>query len=251
MFYSQVDVSILVAIMQTPDALSVFFPAYNEEKNISTTVEKAIKVLHDLKIPDWEILIVNDGSKDRTGEIADALSKKYQGVLAIHQVNGGYGAALRAGFKNAKYDLVVYTDADGQFDFSEVAKFLDNAGEADIIYGYRIKRQDPIYRLLFAKGWALSLFLFFGLRLKDVDCGFKLVKKGVLAQIAKKFPLESSRGGMINAELAIKAKKLGHDIAQVGVDHYPRLAGRPTGANLKVILQSYIDLLKLWFKLLG
>lgn len=236
--------------MQIPDSLSVFFPAYNEEKNITSTTQKAVKVLKDLGIHEWEILLINDGSKDKTGEVADRLAQKYTNVHAIHQPNGGYGMALRAGFKNAKYELIAYTDADGQFDFSEVTKFLDHLGEADFIIGYRIKRQDPFFRLLFAKGWALSLLTFFGLKLKDVDCGFKMVKKEVVGKIQNNFPLQSTRGGMINAELAIKANKLGFKVAQVGVHHYPRLAGKPTGANLKVISRSYLDLLKLWWKLL-
>lgn len=231
--------------LNSVQALSVFFPAYNEEGNIATTTKKAVAALKKLGLR-WEVLIIDDGSKDATGQIADALAKEEVRIKVIHQPNGGYGRALRSGFYNAQYGWVVYTDADGQFDFSEVTKFLAETGKADVIYGYRIKRNDPFFRLLFAKGWALSLFLFFGLRLKDVDCGFKMVRKKVLEKIP---PLESTRGGMVNAELAIKAKKYGFEIAQVGVNHYPRLTGRPTGANLRVIIQSYLDLLNLWWKL--
>ena len=225
--------------------LTVFFPSYNEEENITETVEKAVRVLKGLKL-DWEVLIINDGSTDKTGEVADNLVKKIPGVKVVHQENGGYGSALRSGFKNAKYDWVVYTDSDGQFDFSEITKFLDKTDEADLLLGYRLKRNDPIYRLLFAKGWALSLFIFFGLALKDVDCGFKMVKKEVLEKIGN---LTSTRGGMINAELAIRTKKNGFQIAQIGVNHYPRTKGVPTGASIKVIIQSYLDLLNLWLKL--
>lgn len=232
------------------DSLSVFFPAYNEEQNIANTVNQATQVLNDLEIPRWEILIINDGSSDKTGKIADDLAKKYSNIKAIHQINGGYGMALRAGFDNTKYDPIVYTDADGQFDFSEVAKFLGKIDSADFLIGYRIQRRDHPIRSLFAKGWALSLFLFFGLTLRDVDCGFKMIKRKVLDAIEENFPLESTRGGMINAELAIKAKRLGFKVEQVGVNHYPRKAGQPTGASLRVIIKSYIDLLKLRFKLL-
>ncbi len=227
-------------------SLSVFFPAYNEEGNIQRTTEKAIEVLKTKNL-EWEILIINDGSKDKTGEIADELAKKYKNIKVVHQENGGYGMALRAGFENAKYDWIVYTDGDGQFDFSEIDKFLDKADSADYIIGYRIKRQDPFYRLIFAKLWAVSVFTLFWIWVKDFDCGFKLINKRVLNKIE---PLESKRGAMINAELIIKTKKYGFKIAQVGVLHYPRLAGSPTGANIKVIVQSYIDLLKLYFKLL-
>lgn len=229
------------------DSLSVFFPAYNEEKNIAVTVTYAIRVLKDLKIPQWEILIIDDGSKDKTGQIADDLAKKYSNIKAIHQINGGYGMALRTGFANAKYDLVAYTDSDGQFDFSEITNFFDKLDEADVIYGYRIKRNDPIHRIIFGKGWILSLWLLFGLNLNDVDCGFKLIKRKVLDNIP---PFQSKRGGMINAELAIQARRAGFRISQVGVHHFPRLGGKPTGASIKVIFKSYLDLFKLRWKLL-
>lgn len=226
--------------------LTVFFPAYNEEENIVETVKKAIKVLETLKL-DWEIIVVNDGSKDRTREVSEAIAKKYpKNIHVINQPNGGYGAALKTGLYNAKYDWIVYTDSDGQFDFSEVTKFLEKTDTADAIWGYRMKRKDPFFRLIFAKGWALSVFLFFRIWLRDVDCGFKMISKKVLNKIPK---LESQRGGMINAELAIKVKKYGFKLAQVGVNHYPRVAGSPTGASIRVIIQSYLDLLKLWLKL--
>lgn len=221
--------------------LSVFFPAFNEEKNISSTVEKARVVLEDLKTT-YEILIINDGSTDNTASIADDLAKKYSKVKVIHQKNGGYGMALRSGFENANYDWIVYTDGDGQFDFAEVIKFLKITDSNDLIIGFRIKRRDPFVRLVLAKGWAILLLIFFGLRLRDVDCGFKMVKKEVIKKIS---PLESTRGGMINAELAIKASKNGFKIAQVGVNHYPRLYGKPTGAGMKVIINSFLELLKL------
>lgn len=226
--------------------LSVFFPAYNEEGNIKNTVQKAVKVLDSLKLQNYEVIVVDDGSTDKTGQVADKLAAQNKKIKVIHQKNGGYGMALRAGFKNAKYDPIVYTDADGQFDFSEVSKFLDKIDEVDLLIGYKLKRMDPFYRLLNAKGWALSLFLAFGVWLKDVDCGFKMVKRRVLDLIP---PLESTRGGMINAELAIKAKKYGFKVGNVGVHHYPRRSGKSTGANLRVIIQSYLDLIKLWFKL--
>lgn len=228
------------------DTLSVFFPIYNEEKNIPITVEKAIKVLEELDLKKYEIILVDDGSKDKSPEIIDDLAQKYDFVRAIHQTNGGYGSALRAGFANAEYDWIVYTDADGQFDFSEVTKFLDKANDADIIYGYKAKRSDPFFRTLAAAGWALSLFIILGLRVKDVDTGFKMVNKKVLDKIE---PLESTRGGMVNAELVVKARKAGFKFAQVSVSHYHRLHGKPSGVKLEVIVQSYLDLFKLWWKL--
>ena len=226
--------------------LSVFFPTYNEEGNIANTVLAAKEVLE--KVADkWEIIIVNDGSTDGTQEIAEGLRKEDERIIVEnHKKNRGYGGALQTGFYAAKYDWIVYNDADGQFDFGETTKFIEKKDEADVFIGYRIKRKDAITRVAFAKGWALALFVFFGLKLKDVDCGFKMIKREVIEKLPK---LETERGAMINAELAIKAKKYGFKIKQIGVHHYPRKAGRPTGASIRVIIKSFVDLLRLWKKL--
>lgn len=228
------------------NTLSVFFPCINEEGNIENTVSSAQDILKKLNI-EYEIIIVDDGSVDSTGKIADRLAKENSKIRVIHHPkNLGYGEALKSGFYNARYDTVVYTDGDGQFDFAEVTKFLEKMKDHDLVIGYRIKRKDSFLRKLFGRGWRLTLLAFFRLTLKDVDCGFKMVSKKVLEKISH---LTSSRGAMINAELAIKAKKAGFKIGQVGVNHYPRLSGRPTGANLKVIIKSYLDLIKLWWEL--
>ncbi|OGE72423.1 hypothetical protein A3H40_04225 [Candidatus Daviesbacteria bacterium RIFCSPLOWO2_02_FULL_38_15] len=226
--------------------LSVFFPCVNEEGNIENTVQKATRVLEKLNI-NYEIIIVNDGSSDNTGVVANRLTKGNRRIRVIHHPkNLGYGEALKSGLYNSRYDTIVYTDGDGQFDFAQVTRFLEKLDGVDLIIGYRIKRQDPIHRILFAKGWTLTLWTFFGLTLKDVDCGFKMIKRKALEKIPH---LESQRGAMINAELAIKTKKAGFIIEQVGVDHFPRLKGKSTGANIKVILKSYLDLIRLWWKL--
>ena len=228
------------------DSISLFFPCVNEESSIESIVKKAEQVLKKLKLK-YEIIIVDDGSTDKTGQIADRLALENSYIKVIHHPkNLGYGEALKSGFYNARYGTIVYTDGDGQFDFSEVTKFLEKIGDYDLVIGYRIRRKDPFFRILFKQGWKLSLLAFFGLTLKDVDCGFKVVTKKLLEKIPH---LQFSRGAMINAELAIQAKKMGFQIAQVGVTHYPRLSGNPTGANLRVIIKSYIDLLKLWWKL--
>src|SRR3989344_4995563 len=226
--------------------LSVFFPTYNEEGNIANTVLAAKEVLE--KVADkWEIIIVNDGSTDGTQEIAEGLRKEDERIrVENHKKNRGYGGALQTGFYAAKYDWIVYNDADGQFDFGETTKFIEKKDEADVFIGYRIKRKDAITRVAFAEGWALALFVFFGLKLKDVDCGFKMIKREVIEKIPK---LESERGAIINTEVAIKTKKYGFKIKQIGVHHYPRKAGRPTGASIRVIIKSFVDLLRLWKKL--
>lgn len=225
-------------------SLSVFFPAFNEEKNLEKTVLGAIAFLKELNIV-WEILIINDGSTDGTRQTADRLAQKYSEVKVFHQQNGGYGMAIRAGLKNAKYEWIVYTDADGQFDFSEITNFFSLCDHADAIWGYRLKRQDPFYRLLFSYFWGISIRLLTGVLLKDVNCGFKMFRKSAIKKIE---PLKSTRGAMINPELALKLNKAGFKILEVGVNHYPRLFGQPTGASPKVIIQSYLELFRLWLK---
>jgi glycosyltransferase involved in cell wall biosynthesis len=228
--------------------LSVFFPCYNEAENLPTTIEKAIKVLEKLDLT-YEILIINDGSKDNTKEVAEQLAGNNSKIVVInHPKNLGYGEAVKSGFYKAKYDYIVYNDGDGQFDFSEVTKFIEKIEDYDLLIGYRIKRKDSALRILFKEGWRLSQLIFFGLTLRDVDCGFKMVKRQVLEKIPK---LQSTRGGMVNAELAVKTKKFGFKVGEIGVHHYPRKFGKPTGANMNVILQSYLDLLKIWWKLLN
>ena len=231
--------------MDRLEGLSLFFPAYNEEGNIKNTVEKAIPILKNIASK-YELLIVDDGSKDKTGEIADKLAEEYSFIQVIHHCsNQGYGEALKSGFYNSKYQWIVFIDSDGQFDFSEVTKLIEKSGEADIVAGYRINRQDSLMRKLFGFGWTLLARLLLGIKVRDVDCAFKLVKKKVIDTIPK---LQSTRGGMISPELLGRARKAGFKIVEVGVHHYPRKEGKQTGANLKVIFKSFVDLGKLWWQ---
>lgn len=229
------------------NTLSVFFPAYNEEKNIPNTVEKAVEVIKKLGLKDYEIIVINDGSKDRTAEVTAELQKGNSHIRLInHESNKGYGEAIKTGLYNARFPWIVYTDSDGQLDFAEVTKFLEKADGVDMVVGYRIDRQDPAIRRLFGWGWTLLSNILLGIGVRDVDCAFKLIKK----EIVEKIPhLESSRGGMISPELLAKVKKMGFKVEEVGVHHYPRQAGNPTGADVKVILKSFIDLGRLWWKI--
>ncbi|OGM22944.1 hypothetical protein A2961_00325 [Candidatus Woesebacteria bacterium RIFCSPLOWO2_01_FULL_39_21] len=229
------------------DSLSVFFPAYNEERNLKETVEMAIKVVKNIAV-NWEVIIVNDGSNDKTKDIAQEL-KNEEGRIKIvtHKKNKGYGEALKSGFYNSKYAWIATTDADGQFDFSEIIKLIDKAKKGyDVVIGFRINRQDSLIRKINGLGWTWLSNLLLGINVHDVDCSFKLVKKEVIDKISH---LESTRGGMISPELLAKAKKSGFKIAEVGVHHYPRIHGSQTGANINVIIKSFVDLIKLWQKL--
>lgn len=224
--------------------ITAFFPAHNEEANIGELAKKTSKVLSEL-CEEYEIIVVNDGSKDKTKEVVENLMKEDKHIRLInHEVNKGYGAALKSGFYNAKYEWIFFTDGDGQFDVSEIKKLIDLSKDCDIATGYRIKRQDPIHRKINAFAWGTLVKLLFGFKVKDVDCAFKLIKK----EIIDKIQLEAD-GAMISTELLAKANKLGYRIKEVGVNHYPRKAGKQTGAKLKVILRAFKELFKLYGKL--
>jgi glycosyltransferase involved in cell wall biosynthesis len=223
-------------------SLSVFLPAYNEEDSIATTVENVVKVLKELKI-EWEVLVINDGSKDQTAEVVKKLGKKYPNVkLVNHEVNKGYGRALKTGFSSARYPWVAFVDSDGQFDFEEIKKLIAKTDEADVILGYRLNRADPFQRRIFTWGWKMLAMALLGLNVRDYSCGFKLIKKKVIEDIS---PIESEEK-VTQIEMLIKAKKKGYKFAEVGVHHYPRTAGVPTGANMSVVLKSFADILRLW-----
>lgn len=230
------------------DELSVFLPAYNEEENLEKTATNVLKILPKVASK-WELILVNDGSKDRTGEIAQKLASKDKRVRVItHRPNRGYGAALKSGFYNAKYNWVAFTDADGQFDFSEISDFIEKQAKtgADLVIGYYLKRQVPMVRILGSKFWQLAVFLLFGLKVKDIDCGFKLIRAEVFKEIPK---LEAERGPFITSELLIKARKNGFKIVELGVHHFSRQGGKATGASLKVIASGLSDLVRLRSKL--
>ncbi len=225
--------------------LSVFFPAYNEEKNIEATVRSAKKVLNKVAHK-WEILIVNDGSTDKTGEIARRLAKEDERIKVItHSPNRGYGGALKSGFANSRFRWVCFTDSDGQFDFSEIKKFLPYTKDTDLILGFRLKRADPFIRKVYTAVWALIPRLIWGLKVKDYSCGFKLIRKKVFDEVQ---PLVGEEK-VTQIELLVKAKKKEFKFKEVGVRHFPRKYGKQTGADLKVVLKSIGDLYNLWRKL--
>lgn len=218
--------------------ISIVLPAYNEEENIIPMIDKVNTFMKTLPTP-FEIIIVNDGSRDNTKEIVNRLVEQNSTVRGIHHpTNYGYGVALRTGFKAAKKDWIFFTDSDMQFDISEITKLMKKAPEAEIIVGYRKNRQDPFFRILNANLYKLSLRLLFGLNIKDIDCAFKIFSKEIIIRN----PLYAN-GALINAELLIKAKRANYRIIQVGVTHYPRVKGSPTGAKLSVILRAMKELI--------
>ena len=223
-----------------PVSISVFLPCYNEEDNVQRTTEQAVSVLEKLGA-DYEVIIVNDGSSDRTGEIADELSRPNKRVRVVnHSRNLGYGAALQSGFNAATKKMVFYTDGDGQFDINELPPLLPLLGEYDIVSCYRFNRQDNIIRKINGWAWTKLGCMLFGMRVRDIDCGFKLYKKEIFDKIKL-----SSTGALIDTEILARAVRAGYTITERGVHHYPRTAGQQTGANLKVIFRAFKELFKL------
>ena len=230
------------------DELSVFFPAYNEEKNVRKTVLDAKKVLQKIA-GKWEIIIIDDGSRDKTGKISDQLAESDRNISVVHHnPNRGYGGALKSGFESAKYKWVAFADIDRQFDFSEIKLFIENQrqNKSDLVLGIRKERADPFIRKLFTLVWSKILpRVMLGLKVTDYSCGFKLIKREVYKKVQ---PLVGEEK-VTQIEMLTKAQRLGFKFSEVKVNHYPRKFGHQTGADLKVITKSMRDLLVLWWKL--
>ncbi|MCG3178974.1 MAG: Undecaprenyl-phosphate 4-deoxy-4-formamido-L-arabinose transferase [Phycisphaerae bacterium] len=223
-----------------PQSLSIFFPAYNEEANLPTLIERTLAAVRPLT-DDFEIIIVNDGSSDRTQEVAEAIAREHPQVRPVrHEVNKGYGGALITGFESATRDAVFFSDSDNQFDLAEIAKFWELIGRHDAVIGYRIKRADPFMRKVNAFCWGRLIRVLFGFKVRDLDCAFKMFRRGALEGISL-----GSRGATITVELMARLHRKGVRWVQVGVHHYPRKAGVQTGAKLRVILRAFADLFRL------
>lgn len=225
--------------------LSIFFPFWNEEKNIEKVVGEALSIAPQVA-KKWEILMVDDGSSDRTLEIARKLAQKNKNLRVItHSPNRGYGAALKAGLENAQYNFVVFTDGDGQFDFREVNKYIEKIDNADMVIGYRRKRNDHPFRHLLMNMLKVWDLIFFGFYFRDIDCGFKMFRRSAIKAI---LPLKSE-GAMITTEILAKAKRAKLKIAEVEVSHYPRQFGDQSGGNIRVIYRAVRESFMLWHDL--
>ena len=218
-------------------SLSVILPAHNEEAVIADTVQTVIDTL-TAWVQDFEVIVVNDGSKDATRTIVEAIATTDPRVRLInHATNQGYGAALVSGFEAVTKDLIFFMDSDGQFDIYDLERFFPFIGEYDAVLGYRINRQDTWMRKLNAWGWKMLVSTVFGLHVRDVDCAFKLYR----ADFFREHRLET-RGAMINAEILYKFTRAGYTYTQVGVHHLPRRGGRATGAKPAVIARAFREL---------
>ncbi len=224
----------------TKYSLSVVMPAYNEEVAIAGMVHDVVDVLSRWTawIEDFEVIVVDDGSRDHTGAILDTIAASQPRLRVVHHaINQGYGAALASGFAAITKDLVFFMDADGQFDIRELERFFPLLAEHDAVIGYRMQRQDTWLRKVNAWGWKILVGMVFGVYVRDVDCAFKMYPTAFFRMC----PLET-RGAMINTEILYKFGRAGYTYTQVGVRHLPRRGGRATGAKPAVILRAFLEL---------
>ncbi|HLH25994.1 MAG TPA: glycosyltransferase family 2 protein [Chloroflexota bacterium] len=224
-------------------SLSVVLPAYNEEAVIESSVRHVAEALRGL-VDDYEIIVVDDGSRDRTRAILAALQAREPDTrlrVVTHERNQGYGAALASGFSAARKELIFFTDGDGQFDVAELSGFLAAMNEGtDLVIGWRARRADPPLRRLNAWGWKLLVHGLFGYTARDVDCAFKLFRRTVWESVTVR-----ARGATFSAEFLVKARRLGFHVEELPVSHFPRAAGSATGASLSVIVRAFVELIEL------
>jgi len=231
-------------VVRLTGSLSLVLPAHNEEANLRPVVERALATLPEFA-DEFEIVVVDDGSRDATGAIADALATADRRVKAVHhRRNRGYGAALTSGFRAATGEWVMFMDSDRQFDIADLALLTPFAGRFDIVAGFRMERNDPLHRRVFAEIFNVAVRVLFGVHLRDIDCAFKLFRGDLLRRLDLSAP-----GALINTEIQAKARRQGATLTQVGVHHYPRLAGTPTGGSPRVILRAMRETLVLWWRL--
>ena len=221
--------------------LSIVLPAYNEQDNIARQVEAVDAVCRDLQFDDWEILVVDDGSRDGTRAVCEALKPRYPKLrLLVHDVNQGYAKALRTGFTSAVMPIVFYTDADNQFDVREIKNFLPAIEDYDLVCGFRIYRFDPFTRLVLSWGYNLLVRVLFRIRVRDVDCAFKLFRREIFDRIHIE-----SRKFFVDTEILAKSAKLGLRMTEIGVRHYPRTAGQST-VRASHVISTIGEIVSMW-----
>ncbi len=227
--------------MRADISLSAVLPAHNEEENIETTVNQCVSYLEN-NVGTYEVIVVNDGSSDNTGAIVDQLASTNPSVILVnHEVNRGYGGALLSGFEKASLDYIFFMDSDGQFDISDLDRMLPSVNENDVLIGYREDRADSPVRSLNAWLYAMYIYFMFGLKVKDMDCAFKVIPTKAYHCVR---PIISG-GALFTAEFLIKLKNHGYKLKEFPIRHFPRKFGTQSGANIKVILRMFKESWKL------
>lgn len=230
------------AVVRLPAGLSLILPAHNEEANIEHVVDDALAVLPDFT-DDFEIIVVNDGSRDATRDIVETLARRHPVVRTVnHPVNRGYGAAVTSGIKASTRPFVMFMDADRQFRIEDLADLSPFVGAFDVVAGFRMERHDPLHRRLFAEIFNVTVRVLFGVHLRDIDCAFKVFRGDMVRSLDLSAP-----GALINTEMQAKLRRMGATLQQVGVSHYPRIAGHATGGSPRVILRAMGETLVLWW----
>ena len=230
---------------QKPAGLSVFFPAYNDSGTIASMVIRAVQAASAVT-SDYEVVVVNDGSLDATGDIIDELARTYPTVRVVHHAtNRGYGGALQTGFRTAAKELIFYTDGDAQYDPGELSVLWAKMGpDVDLVNGYKISRSDPLHRIIVGRIYHHVVRLLFGLKVRDVDCDFRLMRRAIFERIA----LEK-QSGVICLEMMKKIQDAGFRIVEVPVHHYHRAFGKSQFFNVRRIFRTGVDVMRLWIAL--
>ncbi|HEY7171367.1 MAG TPA: glycosyltransferase family 2 protein [Vicinamibacterales bacterium] len=228
-----------------PPGVSVFFPAYNDSGTIASMVIRAVKAASELTV-DYEVIVVNDGSTDATAEVADELARTYPHVRVVHHPgNRGYGGALQTGFRSATKEWVFYTDGDAQYDPAELALLWEQRSDAvDLVNGYKISRSDPFHRIVIGRLYHHIVSTLFGLKVRDVDCDFRLMRRSIFDRIQ----LEKT-SGVICLEMMKKITDAQFRIVEVPVHHYHRAYGKSQFFNFRRIFKTGVDVLRLWLAL--
>ncbi len=231
-------------IVKFESSVSLFLPCYNEENNINNIVRKSLYILERIT-KEFEVIVVDDGSIDGTGKILEKLAKQENKIkLVKHHKNLGYGAALKSGIKASSKQIIAFIDSDGQFEISEIERFLPLLNTHPIVIGFRNPRMDPIHRKINAYLFNKLVQFLFDLKIIDLNCAFKFFRREVFEIVKLK-----SNGAFINTEILIRAKNAGFSIAEIGVTHYPRKSGVPTGAKSYVIFKAFKELFQLYKEL--
>ncbi len=227
-------------------SLSVFFPAYNDAPSLPGLVRKTFATLEQY-VADFEVIVVNDGSRDGTAEVLEELRREYSPWLRVvtHAHNRGYGGALRSGFAAAQKEFVFYTDGDGQYDVGELPRLLELMAPATgLVNGYKLERHDPRHRVWIGSVYNFCARLLFRIRIRDIDCDYRLIRRVLLDKIRL-----TSTSGTICVELVRKLELSGCQVVEVGVHHYPRLHGRSQFFRVRSLAVTLLQLLRLWVRL--
>jgi glycosyltransferase involved in cell wall biosynthesis len=225
------------------DSLSVFFPAYNDAPSLPKLIENTFAVLR-AHVLDYEVIVVNDGSHDNTGEVLEQLERQYAPHMRVvtHAQNRGYGGALRSGFAAATKDYVFYTDGDGQYDVLELPKLLEKIGpDVGLVNGYKLERNDPRHRILIGNTYNAFARFLFRVEIRDIDCDYRVMRRDLLNAIHL-----TSTSGTICVELVRKLELLPIRVVEVGVHHYPRLHGRSQFFRVRSLAKTFSQLMRLW-----